>query len=189
MFLNNFKPFIARGLGFFTTQNQIEGMLPAVTNYEGTSQFFSYNTYRSVEVRSLMKNIASGIGTNLGSEAAVGVVFGTGNTAPTAEDYRLSGDFISGLSASNVTLVEQKTIADSGYSICYVYTISNTTQNDITIGEVGLTASLSRKTTESATTHYDAVLIERTALESPITIPAGGIGQVTYAITLQYPTF
>ena len=34
----------------------------------------------------------------------------------------------------------------------------------------------------------EAIWVERTVLETPVTIPAGGVGQVTYTIRMNYPT-
>lgn len=58
-------------------------------------------------------------------------------------------------------------------------TITNNNETDITIGEVGIVYQ---------TGSSYSVLFERTVLESPITIPAGGVGQVTYTIRMNYPT-
>lgn len=62
----------------------------------------------------------------------------------------------------------------------------NTTTGDsaISIGEIGLIASSSNSYT---TADYKA-LYERTVLDTPVTIEAGGVGIVNYSIKLQYPT-
>lgn len=120
------------------------------------------------------------------SSGAAGVVFGTGNRTPSIDDYTLSGDLIEGLTSSNLTKVLTTTEDDGRCSVVAEYTISNTTGADITIGEIGLVCNMSHKLA-SSTTKYSAYLLERTALEAPVTIPAGGIGRVTYTITMNDP--
>lgn len=96
-----------------------------------------------------------------------GVVFGDGTEPPTYEDYKLSGTPIDGIVATavhnngkNVTELE------------YVYTITNENSEAVTISEIGIVTS----------TGY---LLEHSLLDTPITIPAGGVGQVTYRINLE----
>ena len=106
---------------------------------------------------------------------AGGVYFGTGDTPPTLDDYKLSGDVISGISAS-VDIVCTDGNIDSEYAeIKIVYTVTNSNGEEITIKEVALATS-------------SAIMIDRTVLDTPVTIPAGGIGQVTYTIRMNYPT-
>lgn len=111
-----------------------------------------------------------------------GVIFGTGTTAPTLDDYFLSGEMITTLIAtSDVKNVHN----DNGVEITALYTITNTGSEAITIGEVGLISNLHAYNSN----HYSyKCLIERTVLDSPVTIPAGGVGQVTYTIRMNYPT-
>jgi hypothetical protein len=71
-------------------------------------------------------------------------------------------------------------------TITNVYTISNTTGADITIGEVAL-AFTTYYRDSSNYYHFFPTLYERTALEQPVTIPAGNVGQVTYTIRIAVP--
>jgi hypothetical protein len=105
-----------------------------------------------------------------------GVVFGTGDTAPTFDDYKLSGDLVTTMSASASVVV---TTEDDGYTYVATYTIANTGSADITIKEVGLI--LQGRSNSS-------FLIERTVLDSPLTISVGGVGQLVYTIRMNYPT-
>lgn len=112
-----------------------------------------------------------------------GVIFGTGTTPATVDDYNLSGDFISTLTAS----VAISTTGDnnSGAVITAVYTLTNTGTSDVTIGEMGL---ISNSNSTGYANSDSKVLYEHTVLDTPVTIPAGGIGQVTYTIKFNYPT-
>lgn len=113
-----------------------------------------------------------------------GVVIGTGTTPPTADDYALSGDIISTFSASASV---ERFNDENGAGVTATYMITNTGTSDFTIGEIGLIANISHSTYSSSTNTLKA-LLERTVLDAPVTIPAGGIGQVVYTIRVNYPT-
>jgi hypothetical protein len=105
-----------------------------------------------------------------------GIVFGTGSAEPTFDDYRLSGDLITTISSSaSVTA----TLDDDGCTFVGTYTLTNTGSDGITVKEIGLLMS---------NNSGPVMLIERTVLDEPVTIPAGGVGQVTYTIRFNYPT-
>ena len=109
-----------------------------------------------------------------------GVILGTGTTTPTLNDYCLSGDMITTFTYSkNVTVTSD----ESGVTITALYTITNTGSSAFTIGEIGLIAASYNKPAPG----YKC-LVERTVLDTPVTIPAGGVGQVVYTITFNYPT-
>lgn len=108
-----------------------------------------------------------------------GVIFGTGTTPPTIDDYKLESEIISTISGSaSVT----PTFDDTGMTLTAIYALTNTGSADITIGEIGLIAS-----GMSSQDWYLKMLLERTVLDTPLTIPAGDIGKVTYTIRINYP--
>lgn len=110
-----------------------------------------------------------------------GVVFGTGTTPPTKDDYCLSGDLITTISCSSAVDYE---FDDTGITFTAIYTITNTGSSDITIGEIGLMCGLY---SDSDTNALYKSFVERTVLDTPVTITAGGLGQVTYTIRMNYP--
>lgn len=112
-----------------------------------------------------------------------GVIFGTGTTSPTRDDYCLSGDIITTISTSSIGGFTKD---DDGLTGEYTYTVTNTGSSDITIGEIGLITSTYSNTSYTAAEYK--FLVERTVLETPITIPAGGVGQITYTIRMNFPT-
>lgn len=112
------------------------------------------------------------------SESSTGIALGSGITPATVYDYKLESMITSGLSVS----ISRSNDEDN--NIVFIFTITNTSASDITIGEVGVIQS--SNTSAGGGTAY--VMTERTVLDSPIAIPAGGIGQVTYTIRLNYPT-
>ena len=113
-----------------------------------------------------------------------GIIFGTGNTPPTFNDYRLSGDIIQGLTAQVV--IESNTTSNGCYRK-FIITVQNTTSEAKTIREIGYIRRAPVKKSNGGTTIIYP-LVERTVLDNPVTIPANGFGQVEYTITFNYPT-
>ena len=110
-----------------------------------------------------------------------GVILGTGNTPPTIDDCKLSGDLVTGYIYS-VTVTHN--IDEYGVTSTALYTITNTSSKTITIGEIGLMAVLS----SGGANAQSQALVERTVLEAPLTIEPEGVGQLTYTIRFNYPT-
>lgn len=113
-----------------------------------------------------------------------GVIFGTGNTAPTLGDFVLSGNIFYRTGNNIAYTSEGPTETENGLKYTTTYTIDNDTGENLTIGEVGMI----RKVYNSENGGPLYILVERTALDEPITIPAGGVGQVVYAVELNTPT-
>ena len=112
------------------------------------------------------------------SNANTGVSFGTGDTPVSVDDYSLSGSRITTLSGTGaVTKTHDST--NRVTTLSSVFTLTNTSDEDITIKEVGLQLNYTGNWT---------FMVDRTVLEAPLTIQPGGVGQVTYTITLKYPT-
>lgn len=155
----------------------------------------SVNYYRpdgastSSSVATTTKNLYDSLGfygmkSNLATARTAGaVVIGTGTTQPTFDDYDLSGSIIKTFT-STVTSTS-KTVEEAGITISTTWTITNTSDAAFTIGEVAYFGGY--KSAKNYTT-VTAMCIERTALEEPVTIEAGGVGQLTYTIRLKYPT-
>lgn len=118
------------------------------------------------------------------------VLFGTGTTAPTMDDYKLESPISSGLTASFIA--SATTIADGVCTRKYIYTLTNGTTNDITISEIGAFSYAHYATTaangDTTSNSGSTFMLDHTLLDEPVTIPAGGVGQVTYTITMDYPT-
>ena len=115
-----------------------------------------------------------------------GVVFGTGTTPPTKDDYCLSGTLLTNFSYSaGVTTTPDA----NGVTIKAIYTITNIGSADMTIGEIGLMGNIYSSGNTSANQSDDRKgFIERTVLDEPVTIQAGGVGTVTYTIRMNDPT-
>lgn len=107
---------------------------------------------------------------------------GSGTTPATFNDYNLESHITSGFSASYSQI--SKTFTEEGAVWSVIHTITNTSSSPLTVGEIGCFAGI--KTTSSGS--YNAVMIDRTVLDTPVTIPVNGVAQITYTITFTYPT-
>ena len=106
-----------------------------------------------------------------------GVSFGTGTTPVTMSDYSIE----SALGETQISVSYPNSVSYSRDNTFDMYSVSfgvtNKTAEAITISEVGLIAS-------PYSTNY--VLVDRTVLDTPITIPAGQSKQITYTIRFNY---
>ena len=109
-----------------------------------------------------------------------GVSFGTGTTPATVSDYCLEsilGDTqISVVAPSKVSYSRGDTFDE--YSVSFGAT--NKTSDAITISEVGLTVGAS-----NGSYNY-TVLVDRTVLDTPVTIPAHQTKHIAYTIRFNY---
>lgn len=108
-----------------------------------------------------------------------GVYLGTGSKAPSIDDYCLAGDLIT---TYNYSYEISTSYEDGVATISVVYAITNTGSSDFTIAEVGMFAG-----PMSGATTAQFALVERTVLDAPLTIVAGGVGYLTYTIEINMP--
>lgn len=190
MFTNNAKAFLDIQSGFNTIlKNRI--IAPDATEIASVYSYSNYNIFDTMK-KFPSKSIEE-YGYEYSTNARAGVVFGTGTGVPSINDTSLFGKCITSISSSNTTYVSSSTVDEEQDLVHYqtIYTISNTTGSDLTIGEVGLTYEVVTRKNNTNTGSNDkqyGILFEHSVLDTPITIPAGGVGQVTYIITMHYPT-
>ncbi len=142
-----------------------------LTRPNGTNYNCGINTnYYGVNLRMGGKDLVT-------TMYSVGIVLGTGTTAPTVNDYCLSGGVITTVTGSVADMSP-----DDGTSIISVLTITNTADTAITIGEIATTCYLPYESSRN-----DYFMVDRTVLEAPVTIEAGGVGQITYTIEMPFP--
>lgn len=115
-----------------------------------------------------------------------GVIFGTGTTPPTAEDFRLSGTVVTGIK-STTNFVGTYDELGGGFTV--TYTITNNNADPVTIGEVGVIMRVYHYNSSSDNTNRTSyAMIERSVLDEPIVIPAGSAGQVVFSIRMNKPS-
>ena len=116
-----------------------------------------------------------------------GVCFGDGDTPPTPADLNISGN---AFTTYNALYNLSTGVDDSGHlDVKAQYTITNTGDEAFTIKEIGLFAVPSLcKGPDINVAGTFSILLDRTILDIPVTIPAGGFGQVKYRITFNLST-
>lgn len=102
-----------------------------------------------------------------------GVFFGSGSTPATKNDYKLESPITSGLTIANPSVPSISYSENGKYEVMGVYSVTNTTDAEINIWEIGIVTQLGDWN----------VLMERTVFTEPITIAPGEIKLVTYKLT------
>lgn len=97
------------------------------------------------------------------------IYLGTGNVTPTIDDYKLSGELITGLTSQG-----QRTTANNN-SITFSAIATNNTESPVTIKEIGLGGYLNKT--------Y-VVLLTRDVLATPVTLNTGD--SKIFSITIDF---
>lgn len=145
-----------------------------ITGVSKTHYFNPGNTlfFSAYQLDNMLAKVLTGYDT--------GVVFGTGNTPATLDDYKLSGDVITTLSG---TCAISRGVDAEGAYITARYTLNNNGDSDVTVSEIAACTFFWPDKTKTLFT-----ILDRTVLDTPVTIPADGVGKVEYTIRLTYPT-
>lgn len=105
------------------------------------------------------------------------IILGNGtNHGESPEDFRLESQITTNLSCDSVSVSRNTTVKT------YTATFSNSGTSDITVTEVGYVSRIIY-TYNNFNDVYDNFLMDRTVLETPITIPAGESRTVTYELS------
>lgn len=105
------------------------------------------------------------------------IILGNGTTqGESPEDFRLESQITTNLSCDSVSVSRNTTVKT------YTATFSNSGTSDITVTEIGYVSRI-LYTYSNGHYIYDDFLMDRTALETPITIPAGESRTVTYELS------
>lgn len=110
---------------------------------------------------------------------ASGIVLGSGSTPPTVSDYMLDSQITSGLHCSVTTVYNQDG------NVTRTITATNTSENDITIAEIGHQCQI--YTGDNSTSNSKYVLMDRSLLQAPVTIPVGAVGVISYTVKVNVP--
>lgn len=159
-------------------------VLKNVYSTHGNTVVF-YNLFQQMEILATSSSVCV---SDKGSSQTYGVIFGDGNAEPTVDDYKLSGNLITNISNDNVSKSFTEEYTDTYYKKTGVYTITNTGNETMVIGEVGIINHFSCRKSQYSTDyswHYNT-LMERTKLESPVVIEPGGVGKITYTLQLNF---
>lgn len=161
----------------FAALKQIENTGDGGTFYDitGSSKYCVFNgaylaQYRTFVVGDLRYAKCAKISAN-------GVYFGSGTTPATANDNTLEKPITTGLKISLPSNV-LRTHGDCTTIYSATYTISNNTDSDITISEIGLFTKL----TNGSGSGEFYTMMDRTVLNDPIVIAAGEVKVLTYQL-------
>ena len=105
-------------------------------------------------------------------DKGVHLVIGSGNTPVTENDYQIENEITAGIKLT-VNPTASCRLENDGIAWDYVYYYQNTSNDTLTIKEVGLVGGLSYNK-DYYNKPYKPVLITREVLEEPIVVPAGG---------------
>lgn len=131
-------------------------------NYSNGTSFYTVQFADSDIRPSLLQNNSRGQ-----------IVFGNGTAEPTLDDYTISGEMLSALTVqAGTSMIDY---LDDGVKATRVIIIQNNTSSNFTISEV---AWFNQST---------PCLMDRTLLETPLTLAPGGAGQINYTIYFKYP--
>ena len=173
MFTKNW--YILQSLNMLANSEQrLTDLKPLDWDGQSKKKYYPYKRYIDIYLS------LNTIKTNL-SPSSQGVLFGTGDTPASVDDYNLAGNVIQNIVAS---ISRSFSYSDAQQSLKAIYTITNNNTEAITIKEVALNVQYTHTSNGSS----NGCVIDRTVLDTPVTIPAGGVGQVVYTITFNYPT-
>lgn len=144
------------------------GQAVCVVDPDGNDQL---STYSTPNVKTAMQKM------QMGYTSGYGVILGKGDAIEDYYDYKLSGGMITGYTYS-MTISSGRD--DKGNYVKGKYTITNNNSSAFTVKEVGLLYYW------SGSDSYQC-LIDRTVLDTPITINSGGVGQLEYTIRVNNP--
>lgn len=152
------------------------------TTYNGSKSTKDFRSSRPSYSKGLQLAMAMGTVETKQYGTWGSVCFGDGDTAPTIDDYCLSGTVITGISATSNVVAS--TEGDTNV-LTATYTITNNNSTDITIKEIMLNTGY--YLTSASSSYTGSIATDRTVLDEPVTIEAGGVGVVTYTIRFDPP--
>lgn len=181
MLLNNFRRVLVNTISDTLGLTYLSGMTGEVKItggkvYKPTSDYKDYPTidglYSTCDIctgRTVYDNTS--ISTGNFNFSVCKIFLGTGNVTPTIDDYKLSGELITGLTSQS-----QNTSATNN-SITFSATATNNTDAPVTIKEIGLGGYLESDPP-------NAILLTRDVLATPVTLNVGD--SKTFSITIDF---
>lgn len=180
MLLNNFRRVLVNTISSQLSLSQTSGMTGEIKTTRGIvyKPSSSYRDLPRIVGLSFTCNIctsdshynSTSIPTGSVNFKGCEIYLGTGNVTPTIDDYKLSGELVTGLtSQGNVTTANNNSITFSAIA-------TNNTESPVTIKEIGLGG------------YYSAdpivVLLTRDVLATPVTLNTGD--SKTFSITIDF---
>ena len=181
MLLNNFRRVLVNTISDSLNLSQIKGMTGEIKTtggkvYNPTTQ--AYMDFPQINGLSSKCNICTS-STNYDSTSIITgnfafqgceIYLGTGNVTPTIDDYKLSGELVTGLTSQ-----EESTTANNN-SLTFSAIATNNTESPVTIKEIGLGGY--------ETGPAFVVLLTRDVLATPVTLNTGDSKK--FSITIDF---
>lgn len=182
MLLNNFRRVLVNTISRSLGLTKIDGMTKEIKTTRGEVYSPSSPNYMGNPTTNGLINVCSicTSGTSYDSTSiftgsfnftGCEIYLGTGNVTPTIDDYKLSGELVTGLTSQ-----QQNTTANNN-SITFSAIATNNTESPVTIKEIGLGGC----TTGSISC---VVLLTRDVLATPVTLNTGD--SKTFSITIDF---
>lgn len=187
MITKNFENYLASMLSFADSSNNASSGLQVFTTF-GMPRFVFQHQNTPASSPSCFPNAVNI--TPSFSNTSPGIVIGKGTTPPTKDDIALEDIITSGVSVT-VTLINSKTVTPGYPQIKFNLTVTNTSNEEITISEIGyqqqIYAGSGPNATYSGIIPYFVCLFDRTVFETPITIQPGDAGVIEYTLGVTTP--
>lgn len=159
----------------YSDVNTVKAMFPSVgiKNTDGQDRWISHVNGNLISGRAIVTNRNAGF------------AIGSGSTTATEDDYFLENQITSGF---NMIITGTWRNVDSNGKLYeeYTFSITNTSSSTISVSEIALISnSIIAGTSASATSGFiqNNVMLDRTVLDTPISIPPTETGALKYRIT------
>lgn len=179
MLLNNFRRVLVNTITDRLILSQLEGMTGEIKSTGGTVYNPNNMDYPQITGLSYNCSICTDAGNYDSTSIPTGnftftggqIYLGTGNVTPTIDDYKLSGELVTGLTSQ-----KESTTANNN-SITFSAIATNNTESPVTIKEIGLGGYSTGSTA-------CVVLLTRDVLATPVTLNTGD--SKTFSITIDF---
>ena len=178
MLLNNFRRVLVNTISNGLRTSQIEGMTREVKTTGGTVYNPLNKTYPQMHGSVYECNIctsstdydSTSVPTSNTNFNGCKIYLGTGNVTPTIDDYKLSGELVTGLTSQS-----QSATANNN-SITFSAIATNNTESPVTIKEIGLGGYMNGTGC--------VILLTRDVLATPVTLNTGDSKR--FSITIDF---
>ena len=147
-----------------------KGLLP-VTAYNGTVYYLSPS--QAIPATATQSFTLS--------KSAAGICMGQGDTAPAVTDYQLENQIEYSLTGSVIQTVLDLDANGNPY-IQFDIAVTNTADTAVTVREIGYRQSLYAATAVGGTGSNRVCLLDRTVLDTPVTIAPDGAATIRYTL-------
>lgn len=181
MLLNNFRRVLVNTISYSIKLSQTMGMTGEIKTTGGTVSKPStsgYMVYPPINGLGEDCNICTSSTNYDSTSIPIGsfnfsgceIYLGTGNVTPTIDDYKLSGELVTGLTS------QEKSTTANNNSITFSAIATNNTKSPVTIKEIGLGGYNSSSPC--------VILLTRDVLATPVTLNVGD--SKTFSITIDF---